>query len=145
MKGKIAAISISTKRGIKKENVESALLIKGQGIKGDAHFGSGKRQLSLLALESIDKMKNPGINLKPGNFAENITTSKINLSRLSVGSRLKLGKESVIEITQKGKVCHNRCSIFYDAGECIMPKEGVFAEVIKGGFIKPGDVIEVKE
>ncbi|MFC1562865.1 MOSC domain-containing protein [candidate division KSB1 bacterium] len=144
MKGKIVAVSISEKRGTKKENVESALLIKDRGVKGDAHAGSEKRQISLLAFESINKMQSKSMKLNPGDFAENITTLGINLTELPLGSKLKMGKEAIIEITQKGKLCHNQCSIYYSAGYCIMPKEGVFAKIVQGGFIKPNDIIKVE-
>lgn len=126
----IRAISISKEKGTKKENVKEAVLKEDYGIVGDAHAGS-ERQVSLLAEESIKKMK---LNVGPGDFAENITTSGIDLMGLDIGARLKIG-DAVLEITHKGKVCHARCNIYYQAGDCVMPKEGVFAKVVKGGRI----------
>lgn len=142
-KGQIVAISISEKKGVTKKNVGCALLEKEHGIVGDAHSGS-KRQVSLLALESIEKMKGKGVNVKPGDFAENITTQGIDLSKLSPGIRLKIGKDVVLEITQIGKDCHERCSIYYQAGDCVMPQEGIFARVLQSGTIKPGDDIVIQ-
>jgi MOSC domain-containing protein YiiM len=142
-KAKIVAISISEKKGISRQNIESAVLEKGHGIVGDIHFGS-ERQVSLLALESIEKMKEKGLNVKPGDFAENITTQGIDLSKLTPGMRLKIGKDVVLEITQIGKDCHERCSIYYQAGDCIMPREGIFARVLQSGTIKPGDYIVIQ-
>lgn len=137
MKGKISAISISKKKGVKKENVEEAVLREDFGIIGDAHAGS-QRQVSLLANESIVKMK---IDVKAGDFAENITTDGVDLMSLAIGSRLKIGEDAILEITNKGKECHARCNIYYEAGDCIMPKEGVFAKVVKGGKIRVGEEI----
>ena len=142
-KGEIAAISISEKKGVLKKNVRRALLEKEHGIVGDAHSGS-ERQVSLLALESIEKMKEKGLDVKPGDFAENITTQRIDLLKLSPGMRLKIGKDVVLEITQIGKDCHERCSIYYQAGDCIMPREGIFARVLQSGTIKPGDDIVIQ-
>lgn len=132
----IKAISISKKKGTKKENIQEAVLKEDYGIVGDAHAGS-ERQVSLLAEESIKKMK---LNVGPGDFAENITTNGIDLIGLDIGSRLRIG-DVELEITKKGKECHTRCNIFYQAGDCVMPKEGVFAKVVKGGKIKVGEEI----
>lgn len=132
----IKAISISKSKGTKKENVQEAILREDYGIVGDAHAGS-QRQVSLLAGESIKKMK---LNVGPGDFAENITTNGIDLMSLDIGSRLKIG-DAILEITQKGKECHTRCNIYYQAGDCVMPKEGVFAKVVKGGKIRVGEEI----
>jgi MOSC domain-containing protein YiiM len=141
--GKILAISISEKKGTKKHNIDSALLKEGFGIIGDAHAGTQNRQVSLLAIESIEKMRAKGLNVKPGDFAENIATQAIDLLNLNLGTKLRLGDEAVIEITQFGKDCHRRCHIYYQAGDCIMPREGVFTRVLKGGNIKTGDEIAV--
>jgi len=141
-KGKIIAVSTSKTKGTRKENVSEAPLREGFGIVGDAHAGTKNRQVSLLARESIDKMKARGLSVGPGDFAENITTEGIDLTGLKIGSRLKAGEEVLLEICQIGKVCHNRCNIFYQAGDCVMPKEGIFARVLKGGAVKPGDKIE---
>ena len=143
MIGKIAAVSISEKRGMKKKNVKSAVLIENSGIQGDAHAGYKNRQISLLALESINKMQDDSINLNPGDFGENITTIGLNLMKLPIGSILKIGEKAIIKITQKGKLCHNRCSIYNSVGDCVMPREGVFGVVIQGGHIAPDDIIKV--
>ena len=140
---KITAVSISAKKGVKKHNVESISLKEDFGIIGDVHAGSGHRQVSFLAEESIKKMRLKGLDVGPGDFAENITTKGIDLLKLGIGARLKLGKDAILEISQIGKVCHTRCNIYYQAGDCVMPKEGVFARVLKGGVIKPGDKLEV--
>ncbi|ROL61457.1 MOSC domain-containing protein [Bacteroidetes/Chlorobi group bacterium ChocPot_Mid] len=142
MNGKIKAISISKKKGIPKSNVDSALLIENWGIQGDVHAGNWHRQVSLLALESINKLKDKGLdNLNPGIFAENITTEFISLPDIPVGKNLKIGEDCIVEITQIGKECHTRCAIFKTAGDCVMPREGIFAKVIKGGMIKVNDLI----
>ncbi len=143
IKGKIRAISVSEKRGTQKVNVPKAKLDVDFGIVGDAHAGNWHRQVSLLAAESIDKMLAKGTKVSPGDFAENITTEGINLLGLSVGDRLRLGESVELEITQFGKKCHNRCEIFEQVGDCIMPREGVFARVTRAGSISVGDVIEV--
>ena len=140
MEGKILAISISEKKGMKKHNVNSVSLKEGFGIVGDAHGGSS-RQVSLLAQESIEKMRKKGLNVGAGDFAENITTQGLDLLGLKIGAKIKIGKDAVLEVSQIGKVCHTRCNIYYQAGDCVMPKEGVFAKVVKGGEIKSGDEI----
>jgi MOSC domain-containing protein YiiM len=142
-KGRIKAISISKDRGTKKYNVLTAELKAGFGIEGDAHAGDWHRQISLLGEESIEKMRAKGADVTEGDFAENITTSGIDLQSLGVGSKLRLGPEAEVEITQLGKKCHSDCEIFQQAGDCIMPREGVFAKVTKPGRVKTGDSIEV--
>lgn len=142
IKGRIKAISVSEKKGTRKINVPQAQLRADFGIIGDAHSGSRHRQVSLLPIESINKMAAKGVNVSPGDFAENITTEGINLLTLSVGSRLKVGGKAELEITQFGKKCHDKCEIFERVGDCIMPREGVFARVTKAGAINVGDVIE---
>jgi len=142
-KGKIKAISVSEKRGTRKVNVPEAKLDNDFGIVGDAHAGNRHRQVSLLAAESIDKMLARGAKVSPGDFAENITTESLNLHKLPIGSKLRLGQSAELEITQFGKKCHSRCEIFKQLGDCIMPREGVFAKVTRPGSIKVGDVIEV--
>ncbi|AFH50510.1 Hypothetical protein IALB_2807 [Ignavibacterium album JCM 16511] len=142
--GKIVAISISKKKGIPKTNVQSAKLIENFGIEGDVHAGNWHRQISFLALESIDKMREKGLpNLRPGAFAENITTEFLELPRLEVGTRMRIGKDTELEITQIGKECHSKCAIFFKVGDCVMPREGIFAKVIRGGEIFIGDKIEI--
>jgi cyclic pyranopterin phosphate synthase len=142
-KGRIKAISVSTEKGTQKTNVPKAELRIDLGIVGDAHAGKWHRQVSLLAVESIEKMVAMGANVSPGNFAENITTEGIDLLKLSLGGRLRLGRDVELEVTQFGKKCHSRCEIFEQVGDCIMPREGIFAKVISPGRINVGDVIEV--
>jgi MOSC domain-containing protein YiiM len=140
--GKIVAISISKQKGVPKENVQDALLIKEHGIDGDAHAGKWHRQVSFLAVESIDKMRKAGLpKLRPGAFAENITTEFLVLPEFEIGSKLQIGKDSLLEITQIGKECHSHCAIYETVGDCVMPREGIFAKVIEGGNISVGDEI----
>ena len=143
IRGVIKAISVSEKRGTQKTNVPRAELKADLGIVGDAHSGNWHRQVSLLAFESIDKMIAQGAKVAPGNFAENITTEGIDLCALEIGIKLKLGAEVELEITQSGKKCHSRCEIFEQVGDCIMPREGIFARVVKSGAINVGDPIEI--
>jgi MOSC domain-containing protein YiiM len=142
-RGTIKAISFSEKKGTQKTNIPKATLRSNLGIVGDAHAGPWHRQISLLANESIGKMVAMGANVRPGNFAENITTQGIDLIKLSIGDRLRLGECIELEITQFGKKCHSHCEIFRQVGDCIMPREGVFAKVTKGGSVNVGDTIEV--
>ncbi len=144
-KGTIKAISVSHEKGVQKSNVPSAELKPEHGIVGDAHAGNWHRQISLLAMESIDKMEARGVKVSPGGFAENITTEGIDLLSLSIGSKLKIGEKATLEITQFGKECHSRCEIYEKAGYCIMPEEGVFAKVIEPGQINIGDTIEATD
>ena len=142
-KGRIRAISVSKERGTRKVNVPKAELQADFGIIGDVHAGNWHRQVSLLGAESIDKMAAKGAKVSPGDFAENITTEGIDLGTLKVGSKLRLGINVELEITEFGKKCHGHCKIFEQIGDCIMPREGVFARVTQGGTINVGDVIEV--
>jgi len=142
-RGRIQAISVSKEKGTQKVNVPEAELRTDFGIIGDAHAGNWHRQVSLLGAESIDKMTEKGAKVAPGNFAENITTEGIELLALEVGTKLKLGQSARLEITQFGKKCHSRCEIFEQVGDCIMPREGVFAKVTRAGRLAVGDVIEV--
>ncbi|HBG92617.1 MAG: molybdenum cofactor sulfurase [Nitrospirae bacterium RIFOXYB2_FULL_43_5] len=145
MTGKVAAINTSDKKGMRKKTVKEAIIKTDYGIEGDAHASSEwHRQVSLLALESIKKMQALGLKVKPGDFAENITTEGINLPELPIGTRMTIG-EVEAEVSQIGKECHTRCAIYYQAGDCVMPKEGIFVKVIKGGKIKEGDIIKVGE
>ena len=141
----IASIATSKKKGTRKIQVKEGLLIEGHGLQGDAHAGPWHRQVSFLAAESIDESRNRGLDVSFGDFAENIATSGVDWCNLPVGVRLKLGDSAVVEITQIGKECHNKCAIYYMAGDCIMPREGIFAKVIKGGTIRQGDKILVVE
>ncbi|KPK42177.1 MAG: molybdenum cofactor sulfurase [Phycisphaerae bacterium SG8_4] len=143
VKGKIRAISVSKEKGTQKTNVPEAELKVDCGIVGDAHAGKWHRQVSLLAFESIEKMVAMGADVSPGNFAENITTEGLDLLALPLGGKLRLGDSVVVEITQFGKKCHSRCEIFEQVGDCIMPREGIFAKVIAAGRIRVGDTIEV--
>jgi MOSC domain-containing protein YiiM len=143
MKGRVVSVNISSKKGIRKKPVREAEIITDHGIKDDAHAsGTWHRQISLLALESIKKMQDLGLKVKPGDFAENITTEGIDLIKLPVGTRMKIGDVEA-EVSQIGKECHTRCAIYYQAGDCVMPKEGIFVKVLKGGKIRVGDPIEV--
>ena len=137
----VEAVCISEKKGERKKPVASVELRENHGIVGDGHAGDWHRQVSLLATESIDKMRALGLDVSAGDFAENITTSGINLVSLPIGCRLHIGA-AVLEVTQIGKECHTRCAIFYQAGDCVMPKEGIFAKVITGGAVKAGDEIQ---
>ena len=145
IKGKILAVNISQDKGTKKQNVRRCELLSDFGFKGDAHGGHWHRQVSLLANESIDKMRQKGLKAAYGDFAENITTEGINLMSLHIGTTLRIGREAILRMTQKGKECHDRCAIYYQMGDCIMPREGVFAEVLQPGQIAIGDSIEVIE
>ncbi len=139
---KIVALSISAKRGGPKKNVPEVEVIAGRGIKDDAHADDWHRQVSLLAQESIDKLKDKGLKLKPGQLAENITTEGIELTKLEVGTKLLLGEEVLLEVTQIGKVCHTPCAIYYQVGDCVMPREGIFAKALEGGVLRVGDEIK---
>ncbi len=145
MKGTIVAVCTSKKKGVRKRNVGEAQLKVDWGIVGDAHADDWHRQVSLLAMESIEKMQALGLHVGPGSFAENLTTQGMDLLSLPLGSQVRVGDEVVLEITQHGKICHDRCAIYYQVGDCIMPREGIFAKVIKGGQVKVGDPIETVE
>ncbi len=141
MAGTIVAVSISGKKGERKTPVAAVELRENHGIAGDAHAGEWHRQVSLLAAESIRKMQALGLAVAAGDFAENITTEGVDLVSLPVGARLRLG-EALLEVTQIGKECHTRCAIYHQAGDCVMPKEGIFARVVRGGVVRPGEAIE---
>ncbi|PLX79181.1 MAG: MOSC domain-containing protein [Desulfuromonas sp.] len=141
--GLLVAVSTSETKGVRKTNVEKARLLVDFGLEGDAHGGDWHRQVSLLASESIAKMQQAGLDVGPGDFAENLTTTGLDLCGLPIGARLRVGTKAEIEITQIGKVCHERCAIFYQAGDCVMPREGIFAKVLTGGDITVGDAVEV--
>ena len=144
MTGRIIAVCTSEKKQTKKINTGDACLKENYGIVGDAHSSyNTHRQISLLAIESINKMRGMGLNVNPGDFAENLTTEGIDLVSLPVGTNLSIGEKVILEVTQIGKECHTRCAIYQQAGDCIMPKEGIFARVLKGGLTKIEDKIEV--
>lgn len=138
----VEAVCISENKGERKKPVEAVELRENHGIVGDAHAGEWHRQVSLLATESIDKMRKLGLDVDAGDFAENITTKGIELVSLPIGTRLQVGP-ALLEVTQIGKECHTRCAIYYQAGDCVMPKEGIFARVINGGVVRPTDRIAV--
>jgi MOSC domain-containing protein YiiM len=140
--GQVLAVCTSEKKGIRKRDVGQADLEPNWGIVGDAHAAAWHRQVSLLAWESIEKMRALGLNVQAGSFAENITTTGLSLVDLPVGTRLRIG-EALAQVTQIGKVCHDRCAIYYQAGDCVMPREGIFVEVLEGGQVQVGDAIQV--
>ena len=145
MAGKVVSINISEQKGVRKKPVDEARIRSNFGIEGDAHASSEwHRQVSLLAIESIRKMQNLGLDVKPGDFAENLTTEGIDLLSLPVGTTLTIGTDIEAEVSQIGKECHDRCSIYYQAGDCVMPKEGIFITIIRGGTVKKGDMVTIK-
>jgi len=143
-KGRVLAVNISKDKGTKKTNVHSCLVLREHGLQGDAHAGPWHRQVSLLANESIQKMREMGLDLAYGDFAENITTEGIDLVHLPVGTEIRIGDSVRLRVTQIGKICHDRCAIYYQVGDCIMPKEGIFAEVLSEGEVKVGDEIIIE-
>lgn len=142
MAGQVVSINISEEKGTKKRPAAEAKLVRESGLLGDAHAGPWHRQISLLAEESVYKIRLPGLTLRPGDFAENITTRGIDLHSLPVGTRLQIGA-AIVEVTQIGKECHQGCEIRRQVGDCVMPREGIFARVLKPGTIRPGDSIEI--
>ena len=142
--GKVLAVNISQKKGEKKSNIGCGLFVENLGLENDAHATADIiRQVSLLAKESIDKIRAKGLNVNHGDFAENLTVEGIDLPSLPVGTRLKVGREVLLEVTQIGKVCHSHCNIFNTVGDCVMPREGIFAKVLTGGQIKVDDRINI--
>ena len=142
---KVIAVCSSETKGVRKNNIRKGELKTEFGLIGDAHADSGwHRQVSLLAQESIEKMRKMGFEVGPGDFAENITCEGIELLSLPIGTRLTIGDDVILEISQIGKECHSGCAIFKQTGKCIMPKEGVFARVIHGGPVNTGDEIVIK-
>ena len=141
----IIAVCKSKKKGTKKKPVAEGLVRENFGLDGDGHAnGTTHRQISLLAAESINKMQGLGIEIGPGDFAENLTTQGIDLVSLPVGTYLYIGEQIILELTQIGKECHTRCAIYRQVGRCIMPQEGIFAKVIHGGIVRAGDPIRIK-
>ena len=142
---KILTVCRSEKKGTRKEAITEGVLREDYGLVGDAHADCcTHRQVSLLAVESINKMRGLGFDVGPGDFAENLTTEGIELVSLPVGTHIRIGEEIVLEITQIGKECHTGCAIFRQIGKCIMPKEGVFAKVIRGGSVRGGNQIRIR-
>ena len=147
MTGTVLSINVSPRKTMRKAPVASGecMVEFDRGFEGDAHAGDWHRQVSLLAVESIDKMVGMGLSVGPGDFAENITTKGVDLLKLPVGTKIQVGDDVLLEISQIGKVCHTKCAIFYQAGDCVMPREGIFAAVRAGGKICVGDVMQVLE
>jgi cyclic pyranopterin monophosphate synthase len=141
--GTVVAANVSESKGERKKAAPEVMLRTEHGIEGDAHAGAWHRQVSLLAQESIDKMTAAGLTVGPGDFAENITTLGIDVASLPIGTILDLG-EALVEVTQIGKECHTRCAIYYQAGDCVMPREGIFVRVLRGGRVAPGDPVRVR-
>lgn len=142
----VVAVCKSKKKGTRKKAVAKGILKEDYGLVGDAHADCcTHRQVSLLAMESIDKMRRLGFDVGPGDFAENLTTRGIQLLSLPVGTRISIGKDILLDVTQIGKECHSGCAIYQEIGKCIMPKEGIFARVIQGGPVRAGDDIRIQE
>jgi len=144
MKGKIIAVCISSTKGVRKTPCPSGVFLENYGMADDAHAERGiNRQVSLLSVDSIVKMKDMGLSVGPGDFAENLTVEGMELYTLLPGTRIAVGHEVILEISQIGKACHRGCAIFKEVGKCIMPKEGVFATVVKGGEVRTGDAVDI--
>jgi len=141
--GTVLSVNISAEKGTKKKNVGACRLVKDWGIADDGHAGHWHRQLSLLSKKSIEKIRAKGLPVDYGDFAENLSIEGIDLYLLPVGTTLTIGAEAIIRLTQIGKECHTRCNIFYQVGDCVMPREGVFAEVLQEGEVTVGDTIKV--
>jgi len=139
----IVAVCTSPEKGQRKKNIGESKLIKNMGLLDDAHAGFAHRQVSLLAEESIAKMTDQGLDVGPGDFAENLTTRGIDLVNLPIGSRLQVGSKAIIRVTQIGKECHDRCAIYHQAGDCVMPREGIFAEVLLEGPVRVDDRLKI--
>jgi MOSC domain-containing protein YiiM len=140
---KIASIALSKSKGTRKIPVEEAMLIEGHGLDGDSHAAPWHRQVSFLGAEGIERARKQGLDVTYGDFAENIATTGIEWKNVPIGTRLRLGESAVVEITQIGKQCHNKCAIYYKAGDCIMPREGIFARVLKSGKVRCGDKVHI--
>ena len=144
MKGKITAVCISDTKGVRKTPCPSGVFLENYGMENDAHAERGiKRQVSLLSVDSIEKMRSMGLSVGPGDFAENLTVDGLEVMTLPVGTRLRVGQDVLLEITQIGKACHKGCAIREQVGDCVMPREGVFARVLQEGVVQVGDTIEV--
>ncbi len=143
--GKILSVNISDKKGEKKHNVGAARALVNQGLENDAHIGMAIRQISLLAAESVEKIRQKGLNVQYGDFAENLTTQGIELYTLPLGTKFRIGKDILLEVTQIGKTCLTPCAIYHAVGDCVMPKEGIFVRVLSEGVIAVGDEITIVE
>jgi len=140
--GHVVSVNLSEKKTVRKQRFDCGTLVLDRGFEGDAHAGDWHRQVSLLAIESIGEMVAKGLDVGPGDFAENITTQGIDVMTLPVGSVLRIG-DTVLEVSQVGKTCHNKCAIYYQAGDCVMPREGIFVVVRVAGDVAVGDTIEL--
>ena len=140
---KVVSLAISTKKGTRKKTTDQVQVIQGHGIEGDAHAGNWHRQISLLSAESIDASRKTGLDVDFGDYAENIATTGVDWKTLPLGTQVNIGDAVLLEITQIGKECTRKCAVFYQAGDCIMPREGIFARVLKGGSIRCGDEIRL--
>lgn len=140
---KIVSIAVSLKKGTPKTPIQEVHLIENHGIEGDAHAGPWHRQVSFLPSESIERARGDGLDVDFGDFAENFATEGIEWPRMPIGARLEIGAQVIVEISQIGKACHRKCAIYYQAGDCIMPKEGIFARVLKGGTVRVNDPIKL--
>jgi len=136
----LVSVNLAAEKGVRKAPQAEVVLVAGHGVRGDGHAGPWHRQVSLLAIESVQKMRAQGLDVNPGDFGENLTTTGIVVHELSIGTRLSVG-ETLLEVTQIGKVCHDHCAIYYEAGDCVMPREGIFVRVIEGGRLQAGDTI----
>lgn len=143
-RGMVVSVNLSERKTVRKTRGTEGVLIEDHGFEGDAHAGDWHRQVSLLARESIDTMVAKGLSVDAGDFAENITTEGIDLATLPLGTVLRIGDVAVLEVSQIGKVCHTKCAIYYQAGDCVMPREGIFAVVRRGGTVRAGDPIVVE-
>lgn len=141
--GKIVAVNISEKKGERKKNINECRLLVDFGLENDAHAADWHRQVSLLDTSSIAKMTAKGLDVGAGDFAENLTTEGLDLVSLPIGTKLAVGEEVVMEVSQIGKVCHSHCNIYYQAGDCVMPREGIFTKVLKEGKVKVGDAVKL--
>jgi MOSC domain-containing protein YiiM len=141
--GTVVSVNLSEKKTVRKQRFERGTLVLDRGFEGDAHAGDWHRQVSLLSIESIDSMNAKGLSVGPGDFAENITTKGVEVMTLPVGSVIRIGDGVVLEVSQVGKVCHNKCAIYYQAGDCVMPREGVFVVVREPGDVAVGDPVEI--
>jgi MOSC domain-containing protein YiiM len=140
---RVVSLAVSKKKGTPKTPVKEVFLKKEHGVEGDAHAGPWHRQVSFLAAEQIKAAWSSGLDVDFGSFAENIATIGVDWVSLPVGTRVRVGETAEVEITQIGKECHNKCAIYYKAGDCIMPRQGVFGRVLKEGLVRPGDLIEI--